>query len=98
MDLWDQETFQDNLQLEHRYTNGGAAAEIVAILEEAREGREERKRYIGTIFCSFQVLYHLRQPSFFAQAAGERAEKQSEQGEVHLGKFSSYNFVKNPPT
>ena len=34
----------DDLQIEHRYTNGGAAAEIVAILEEAREGREERKR------------------------------------------------------
>ena len=44
VDLWDQETFLDNLQIEHRYTNGGAAAEIVAILEEAREGREERKR------------------------------------------------------
>ena len=42
--LWDQELFQDNLQYEHRYTNGGAAAEIVAILEEAREGREERRR------------------------------------------------------
>ena len=54
--LWHQELFQDNLQYEHRYTNGGAAAEIVAILEEAREGREERRRYIGTIFCSFQVL------------------------------------------
>ena len=39
VDLWDQETFQDNLQPKHRYTNGGAAAEILAILEEAREER-----------------------------------------------------------
>ena len=44
VDLWDQKTIQDYLQLEHRYNNGGAAAEVVAILGETRERREERKR------------------------------------------------------
>ena len=40
--FWDQKTIQDYLQLEHR--NNIAAAEIVAILGETRQRREERKR------------------------------------------------------
>ena len=44
VDLWDQETFQDYLQVDHRY-NRGTAVEILAILGEARRQRRvERKR------------------------------------------------------
>ena len=65
-----------------------------------RQGRRGggRNHLLQFLVLQHEAIYHLGQPSFFAQAAGERAEKQSEQGEVHLGKFSSYNFVKNPPT
>ena len=37
----DKETFQDNLQHEQRKGAGGPADEIVAVLGEAREKREE---------------------------------------------------------
>ena len=43
VDLWDQETFQDYLQVDHRFA-GEAAVEIVGILRETRQRKEERKR------------------------------------------------------
>ena len=44
VDIWAQESVQDYLQLDHRNNYGGAAVEIVAILGEERQRREERKR------------------------------------------------------
>ena len=44
VDIWDQESVQDYLQLDHRDNDEGAAVEIVAILGEERQRREERKR------------------------------------------------------
>ena len=37
VDIWDQESVQDYLQLDHRNNDEGAAEEIVAILGEARQ-------------------------------------------------------------
>ena len=46
VDIWDQESVQDFLQLDHRNFHGEiVAVEIVAILGEERQRREERKRY-----------------------------------------------------
>ena len=45
VDIWDQESVQDFLQLDHRNFHGEiVAVEIVAILGEERQRREERKR------------------------------------------------------
>ena len=50
VDIWDQESVQDFLQLDHRCHYGEIGdrnnyGEIVAILGEERQRREERKRY-----------------------------------------------------
>ena len=49
VDIWDQESVQDFLQLDHRCHYGEIGdrnnyGEIVAILGEERQRREERKR------------------------------------------------------
>ena len=45
VDIWDQESVQDFLQLDHRCHYGEIEYwEIVAILGEERQRREERKR------------------------------------------------------
>ena len=59
VDLWDQETFQDYLQVDHRFA-GEAAVDIVAILGEARQRREERKRWDP----SFAVFKYRRMKPF----------------------------------
>ena len=40
VDIWDQESVQDYLQLDHRNNDEGAAEEIVAILGEGRQRRQ----------------------------------------------------------
>ena len=54
VDLWDQETFQDYLQLEHRYATQ-ATQEILAILGGGKG--DKVKEEVGTISFSLQELY-----------------------------------------
>ena len=69
VDIWAQESVQDYLQLDHRNNYGGAAVEIVAILGEERQRREERRGENDLLQSSSIVATSILQlPSFFAQA------------------------------